>query len=280
MRPVGELRALLNGPQSATLLGGVQALLDGARLVFERPQPEERLIRALWALLPTAERAELWPSTFCFGNAHRFHVLVVPRATGPEFDHYIPEEQMGDYPEGRYELGLQMAIESGNQADLDSLLARRSRSQTLRLLLILLGVCVVVAIMTARVPPLARPPTTAPRRTGMVLPAPQECPHLAAEEREALACRLQEMALRMGVSVPQGSSEDDLSDALAAVDHRLHASAQGRDPGPLAHLGAVQRQVRALLWKHGISGYDNQALNTVELIELLRPEVDRVASAP
>jgi hypothetical protein len=278
-RTVEALRRVLNVPNSATLLGGAQALLDGARLVFERPAPDERLVRSLWALLPRAERCQLWPATFCFGNAHGFHVLVTPRASGPQYDHYIPEEQAGDYPEGRYELALQIAVESGNQRDLDTLLARRSRSQTLRLLLVLLGVSILVALVTARVPPPPRrAASTRTRLDALVLPSPRECPRLSAAERDGLADRLRELGRRLGFAGPAGSSDEDLTAALAAADARLGTPDPRRDPGPLPKLGAIQRQVRALLWKQGVAGYDNPSLNTVEVIERLGRHLDRPAA--
>src|SRR5262249_19210771 len=139
-RTVADLRKVLDVPGSATLLGGAQALLDGGRVAFERTEPDARLLRGLWALLPTSTRGDLWPASFSFSNAHGFDAVVVPRATGPEFDQYVFEEQAGDYPEGRYELALQTAVESGNQHDLDTLLSRRSRRQMLRLAVGLLAV--------------------------------------------------------------------------------------------------------------------------------------------
>ena len=83
--PWRQLQKVLDVPHSATLLGGVQALLDGSRLVFERPAPDTHLMRGLWALLPTNSRRDLWPATFAFGNACRFHAVVVPRAVGDGF---------------------------------------------------------------------------------------------------------------------------------------------------------------------------------------------------
>jgi hypothetical protein len=270
-RGVEELRRMLDVPHSATLLGGVQALLDGGKLVFERPIPDDKLVRSLWALLPTGDRADLWPATFCFSNAHRFHVLVVPRAAGPDLEQYIPEEQAGDYPEGRYELALQLAVEGGDQGDLDRLLARRSRAQTMRLLVVLLVVSVVVAFVTAYVPgpAPAPPPQPAARRGGLVLPPARECPGLSAAERDALAGRIAALARRLGVGGPVGAAEKELGAALAALDRRLGTPDPRRDPGPLAALGPLQRQVRALLWKHDVPDYDRRGLNTAELMDRL-----------
>lgn len=164
LRPIAEGEDA-NLSQSATLLGGVQALVDGGRLVFERPAPEPDLVRNLWMLLPTSTRGQLWPASFAFGNELGFHVLVVPRVRGEEFADYLTEDQAGDYPEGRYELNLQLAAEAGNQRELDALFARRNSAQTFRLGLILVVVTVVLVLgmkllNTALVPaPHPAPPT-------------------------------------------------------------------------------------------------------------------------
>jgi hypothetical protein len=146
-RSVEAVRKALDVPNSATLLGGIQALVDGGRLVFERSGPDPHLLRSLWLLLPTATRAELWPTTFAFSNAHGFDVAVLPRARGPEVERYVTEEVAGDYPEGRYELAVQTAAENSDQDDLDRLFSRRSRSQTLKLAVALLLAFILVPLL-------------------------------------------------------------------------------------------------------------------------------------
>ena len=168
-RTVALLQTVLNVPHSATLLGGAQALLGGAGLVFERSSPDPQIVQSIWALLPAAERVRLWPSTFRFGHADEFDLVVVPPKCGPENPRFITEEKAGDYPEGRYELALQVAVESGNQADLDALLTRRSRRQifvlTLALLFAIVSVLLVPALLTfisSEPSPTTVPATTAP----------------------------------------------------------------------------------------------------------------------
>ena len=166
-RTVADVQQTLDVPYSATLLGGVQALLDGGRVVFERMAPDERIVRALWALLPISNRCELWPATFAFGNALGFDVVVVPRADGPDYANYVTEVRAGDYPEGRYELALQAAAESDDQKELDKLFSRRSRGQTMRLGLILLALFILLPL------------------TNLICGAPQATPTTAAtKERE------------------------------------------------------------------------------------------------
>jgi hypothetical protein len=277
-RTVDTLRPVLDVPNSPTLLGGVQALLDGGRLVFERPAPDTPLLESLWALLPTQSRCELWPASFSFGNTHGFHAIVTPKASAPEFAGYIPEEQAGDYPEGRYELGLQHAIESGNQEDLDSLLNRRSRSQTMRLAIGLLMVTVLVAIASAMFsppPPAAPPSTQSAHEAGPVLPAPEECPRLSDEERRDLAGKLKDLGKQLGVPVSAKDTTDAITQDVGAIDARLGTPDARRDPGPLKELGALQRQVRALLWKHRVADYQTRTLTTVELMDRLRQHLVR-----
>ncbi len=276
-RTVADLRRVLDVPNSPTLLGGVQALLDGGRLVFERTGPDTALVRSLWALLPTQARAEMWPASFSFSNAQRFHVVVVPRAGGPEFEYYVPEERAGDYPEGRYELALQTAVERGNQEEVDALLARRSRPQTLRLALTLLAASVAIALGTAFLSPNLPPPapTTAKAARAAAprpdLPAVEDCPRLGADERERLAGRLQDLGRRLSIKVPAGDTDADLTAALAVIDE--HVPAVRGKSAPLRDLGAIQRQVRGLLWKHEVPDYNRRQLNTVELIDLLKKKL-------
>lgn len=146
-RTVDVVRRVLQRPEGPSLLGGTQALLDGGRLVFVRSDHGDHLIRDLWQLLPSSTRAEIWPASFAFGNALRFHALVVPRADGPAFATYLTEDQAAEYPEGRYELSLQLAAEEGDQAELDALFSRRSRMQTWRLGVILFCLCLVLMLV-------------------------------------------------------------------------------------------------------------------------------------
>jgi hypothetical protein len=165
-RTVAMLQKILNVPYSATLLGGAQILLDGGRLVLERSAPDAAILRSLWALLPTGERAKLWPASFAFSNAHQFDVVVVPRLwtliAESEFEHYIPEEKAGDYPEGRYECNLQSAIETGDQEEIDALL-NYSRSRMLRLIVVLLVIVVTLSAAMSVLLPSPRSAATTPQ---------------------------------------------------------------------------------------------------------------------
>jgi hypothetical protein len=270
-RTVAQLRKVLDVPHSPVLLGGTQALLDGGRLVFERNEPADDLVRSIWALLPTNSRCGLWPATFAFANAANFHVAVVPRSDDPVLAEYVDEERAGDYPEGRYELALQMAVEDGDQPRLDALLSRRSRRQVFQLGLALLCVLTFAPALVARFVPRPESPTTPRRGTTekLHLPAKGECPRLDASERAALAARIAALGQTLGVAISRGDSDDAVAAELAALDSHLGTPDPARDPGPLHQLGPIQLQVRALLWKHSVSGYDAPGANTVELLDKL-----------
>jgi GTPase-associated protein 1, N-terminal domain type 2 len=278
-RTVALLQQTLNVPYSATLLGGVQILLDGGKLVFERSEPDAAILRSLWMLLPTSTRSELWPASFIFSNIHHFDVVVVPRAAGSDYDHYVTEEKAGDYPEGRYECNLQSAIETGDTQEIDALLNRRSRSQTLRLaavlLLMVIGLSVGMAVLVPSPRP-ARPASTSAKAMPVLdLPPANECPTLDASERTQLAERLQELGKRLHVKLPRGTSDKALTDTLAALDKHLGTPDSRRDPGPLRDLGPLQRQLRALLWKHAVTGYNKRGFNMMELLERLQQSLDQ-----
>ncbi len=146
-RTVKEVQQVLQRVEDGpNLLGGAQVLVDGGRLVFQRPKPDTALLRCLWTLLPTRTRCGLWPASFAFSNALRFDAVVVSRADGDEYKGYLSGEQAGDYPEGRYELHLQIAAEAGDQRELDNIFARRSRADTWRLALMLIAIILILLV--------------------------------------------------------------------------------------------------------------------------------------
>jgi hypothetical protein len=148
--------------ESPALLGGVQVLVDGGKVFFRRQRPDNELMRDLWTLLPTSTRCELWPASFAFSNELGFDALVMPFRDDAHLDFYNDEDQAADYPAGRYELGLQVAAEAGDQRELDVLFGRRSAAETWRLgvkLLIVVSVAVLGIHWFAPPPePQERPP--------------------------------------------------------------------------------------------------------------------------
>jgi hypothetical protein len=286
-RTIDELRRALDvAPErTALLLGGAQVLVDGGRLVFERPAPDPQLLADLWLLLPTATRATLWPATFAFDNTNQFHVLAVPQALGPELDGYIPEAQAGDYPEGRYELALQTAVEAGDQAEIDVLFARRSRAQALRLAVVLLLVFLVVPPLVLGLPLGQRAADpAAPKKDAdksaekaiapLKLPPVDAFVPLSAPQRKQFAAQLRQTASRLGINLSTGDSEEELGEAVLELDREIDRKRRPRlDPGNLSDLGPAQRRLRALAWKHGVVEYAEPGLNPVELLERLEKKL-------
>jgi hypothetical protein len=275
-RTVAEIQALFERHKliQPTLLGAVQALVDGGHVVFERSEPDPDVVRALWTLLPTKTRVTLWPATFAFGNRLGFDALVVPKIQGVEFADYLREEQAGDYPEGHYEHNLQVAAESGDQAELDALFNRRSRAEVWRLAFVLLGVVLVLTVVMNWLSPDAPPPEPAPPAAKMELESPDHFAPLNDQERKALTTGLTRLAKKVGVPEPLPATAEEL---LQALDAKLGTPDPARTAGPLAKQGPPLRQLRVLLWKHDVAGYNNLGLNPTELVHRLE---ERVAPAP
>lgn len=133
-----DFERTMDNSESPALLGGAQILVDGGRLVFERPDGDLRMVSGLWLLLPEMTRCRLWPTSFAFSQDLDFDVLVVPRADAVALESYTTEEQAASYPDGTYEFALQHAAESGTQKDLDAVFSRRDSHHTIRLALLIL----------------------------------------------------------------------------------------------------------------------------------------------
>jgi hypothetical protein len=129
-RTVDQVRAVLEHGDGPLLLGAAQALVDGARMAWTRPAPDDAFFRGLWQLLPDSTRCDLTCATFAFSNGLGFHAAALAGLADDR--RILNEEQVRDYPEGRYDYNLQHAAETGNQAEIDRLFARRSSRDTLR----------------------------------------------------------------------------------------------------------------------------------------------------
>jgi hypothetical protein len=310
-RTVDQTRRVLKRPDGPNLLGGSQVLVDGGRVVFQRQQPDSALLRDLWQLLPTRTRTELWPATFAFGNALRFHVLAVPKAEGDEFKHYHTEEQAGDYPEGRYELALQIAVEAGDQRELDRLFRRRSQADTIRLGITILVASLVVLLLVGLFnpqPPAPKNEITKPASKHKSaaqavpdLPPADQYPSLTVDERNRLTRQLMDLVIRSGEPFPLNLNRSLVSGCVATgptmpqmvtvaflsdsasqsllgaewlmlkLDNRLGAFDERRAAQDLGDQSPIQRQLRVLLWKHGVASYNDPRLNVFELLERLEP---------
>ena len=96
-----------------------------------------------FTLRTVAGDLRLWQS-LCLSRRRGAHPRCLPN--GPP---WVQEEEAGDYPDGRYELNLQIAVEAGNQGELDKLLARKTRWHMIQMAAILL---VALVLMTLVVP--------------------------------------------------------------------------------------------------------------------------------
>jgi hypothetical protein len=177
-RSVEQIRHVLKRTDGPNLLGASQVLVDGGRVVFARKYPDAEVLRDLWALLPTNSRSELWPASFVFGGALGFHAVATPNPASEEFGEYHTEESAGGYPEGRYELALQTAVEAGDQRALDRLFSRRTPAETMRLGLFLLVMAVVVSLVVGLLNPAAPTSMTQRADTPSARPDPanSSCP--------------------------------------------------------------------------------------------------------
>lgn len=292
-RTVQQVQQVLKNGDSATLLGSVQALIDSSRLLFERSAPDNDLLRRLWLLLPISTRCRLWPASFAFANTLHFDVVILPRADIEQFPDYLREEQAGDYPEGRYELNLQIAAEANDQAQLDALFSRRSSAETLRLAIYVLFIAALLAVVMnvlSRLPakPQPTPPTAASSKvatssspqTAVGEPALQaEYPPLNEETAHDAATAIRELIESLG---PEPAAEAVSLSALLATLRDQFAVSIPADPRKaqvldrLAREGKLQQpeaQVRAWLWLYGEKDHADPRHSLPELIEMLGKKV-------
>ncbi|MGE3803244.1 MAG: hypothetical protein AB7K24_01080 [Gemmataceae bacterium] len=273
-RTVQEIEKVLKRSDGPVLLGAVQALIDGGKMVFERSEPDTTMMRSLWLLLPTSTRSAVWPASFAFGGQLDFDAVIVPRA-GEGFEKHMTEEQAADYPSGRYELSLQTAVESADQDWLDQLLARRSRAQTWQLGLVLL-VVMLVAVLVSNLAQPRQEPEPAPARDKLELPGAAAFHDLNEQEQAELHSALGELAAELKIE-PVPATSDEL---MLAIDEKLGSPLAGRQPATDVREGPPLRRLRVLLWKNGVADYNNGALKSGDLVERLRQELKRRGVLP
>ena len=143
--PVAGLLARLGESDMPLVLGATQALLDGARVRLGPGDGGAATLRLVWELLPDSARGGLWPHTGATARTEGdFHATSCAESPTPG-PGVLTAEQCRDYPEGRYELALQTALEHGDQAAADALFARASSAQTLRVAAGMLAVTLIGA---------------------------------------------------------------------------------------------------------------------------------------
>jgi hypothetical protein len=266
-RSVTAIRAILERADGAAILAAAQVLADGGRLVLERDQPAQDFIPAVWRLLPTSIQSELWPATFAFDNTLAFGFLAIPRVPADALPGFLREDQLDDYPIGRFEERLRLAIADDDQAELDSVLNRRSPRQTLRLGLILAAALALVATLSALVQPPPQLPPPTPTRRALTLPEPSAYPILTDNERASLAAALHDFAEALAVDVPDSA---DPNEVLIELWRHAPQTEAARTARHHADSGPPLRQFHALLWLHGLDNPAQPGLAPGELVERFR----------
>src|SRR5262245_22839080 len=147
-RTIEQLDAIFKHGDGPFLLGACQALVDSGRIALQRPEPDTKVCRDLWNLLPDSTRRHTWPATFAYSTALGFGLVALPAMPEAGTQGYMTEDQARDYPESRYERELQVAVEHNDQRTVDRLFARRSSAETLRLAIWIVVAAVVLSIIS------------------------------------------------------------------------------------------------------------------------------------
>jgi hypothetical protein len=85
-----------------------------------------------------------------------------------------------------------------------------------------------------------------------------------------LTQRLRELARDLNLAPAANANAEGL---LEVIDAKLGTPDPERQPGPLAKVGPLDWQLRALLWKHGVAAYREGELTAVQLVERLQQKV-------
>jgi hypothetical protein len=147
-RTIEQLDAIFKNGDGPFLLGACQALVDSGRIALKRSEPDPKLCRDLWNLLPDSTRRHTWPATFAYSAALGFGLVALPEVPEVGMTGYMTEDQARDYPESRYERELQVAVEHNDQRTVDRLFARRSSAETLRLAIWIVLAAAVLSIVS------------------------------------------------------------------------------------------------------------------------------------
>ena len=145
-RTVATVRDILKAGDSSLLLGVAQALLDGCKIALIQSEVGPNFAREVWQLLPEMARAELTVATFACSVDLNVNLAVLPDGV-PIPSGFLTANQAREYPEGRYELALQLAAENGNQAELDRLFARKTSNQILRMVVAMILFALVAGLI-------------------------------------------------------------------------------------------------------------------------------------
>jgi hypothetical protein len=181
------------------------------------------------------------------------------------FPDYVREGQAGEYPDGRYELALQTAVESSDQAALERLLTRRSRNETLWVALGLLALVALVAL-ASRLPPVGGGPEKPTPKAEAMPSLDKVLPFDATGEKEATR-RITDLLRELKAS---GQTVEELDRAMEARREPVREV-------DVTKAGSLARQLRALMWKYGAKDADAPGLTLDEVFERLREAAGKEA---
>src|SRR5439155_20913367 len=102
------------------------------------------------------------------------------------------------------------------------------------------------------------------------LPSAEQCRTDDPEVRAQALENLRDLCQRLGVKPAADAKAEEM---LAQIDERLGTPNPKRSAGSLKQYEPVQRELRVLLWKHGVAEYSDLRLNSAELVERLRDKV-------
>jgi hypothetical protein len=140
----------------------------------------------------------------------------------------------------------------------------------LRLALILMVVFGALAVMinlANRAPD--QPSATHPPRPRAAPPLTETFPQMRQEERVKVGDILRRLIQER--ETPISSANPRIEEMLDALDRQLGTPDPERDPSRLGRAAPrdANRQLRLLMWKHHVPGFDDNRLNPIELAERL-----------
>jgi hypothetical protein len=160
--------------------------------------------------------------------------------------------------------------EAGDQRELNALFGRPSRQHMVRLAMVLLVGMILLwgaSKWFGPDPPTEDDPAAVPN-----LPARELCKTPDEQVRKEAKTQLRDLAVNLGLNPAADATAKDM---IEQIDAKLGTPDPKRSPGPLGPYGPeAERELRVLMWKHGVERYDDMNLNAAELVEHLRKKVD------
>lgn len=141
---IAYFQELLKTEDSALLLGGAQALVDGGKIQLgETPQDRFRA-ENLWNLIPIPVRME---RTVVVGDKSGDWPSDLAAAQSLLSQDSWTAQRLGDYPEGRFEFSLHSAIDLKDEEGVYRLLHRKSPRQVMMMATMLLVGMIIIGFL-------------------------------------------------------------------------------------------------------------------------------------